>query len=147
MNNLNRIQKLGNRQLSPAHRSNPDLAPEERFWCPFFVRPKKIILIKRRGKSMEQKLLEIVQVTKLCFILVNLFLLGSKTETGVKTAHQVPKLGTSTGGCQNLVPGWHSQRRGRGPAWSVICSNRHLERNLVGWTKHYNNTSWNLHLL
>ena len=27
---------------------------------------------------------------------------------------------TSTGGCQNLVPGWHSQRRG--PAWSVICS-------------------------
>ena len=54
---------------------------------------------------MEQKLLEIVQVTKLCFILVNLFLLGSKTETGAKTAHRVPKLGTSTGGCQNLVPG------------------------------------------
>ena len=25
---------------------------------------------------------------------------------------------TSTGGCQNLVPGWHFQRRG--PAWSVI---------------------------
>ena len=27
-------------------------------------------------------------------------------------------LDTSTGGCQNLVPGWHSQRRG--PACSVI---------------------------
>ena len=27
---------------------------------------------------------------------------------------------TSTGGCQNLVPGWHSQRRG--PAWSVMYS-------------------------
>ena len=25
---------------------------------------------------------------------------------------------TTTGGCQNLVPGWHSQRRGQ--AWSVI---------------------------
>ena len=35
------------------------------FWHPFFVRPKKIILIMRRGKSMKQKLLEIVQFTVL----------------------------------------------------------------------------------
>ena len=34
------------------------------FWHPS-VRPKKIILIKRRGESMKQKLLEIVQVTVL----------------------------------------------------------------------------------
>ena len=46
-------------------KSNPVLAPEERFWRPFFVRPKKIILIKRRGKSMKQKWLEMVQVTVL----------------------------------------------------------------------------------
>ena len=26
---------------------------------------------------------------------------------------------TSMGGCQKLVPNWHSQRRG--PVWSVIC--------------------------
>ena len=44
-------------------RSNPVLAPEERFWRPFFVRPKKIILIKRRGYSMKQKLLKMIQVT------------------------------------------------------------------------------------
>ena len=39
-----------------------DLTPEELFWRPFFIRPKKIILIKRRGNSMKQKLLEMIQV-------------------------------------------------------------------------------------
>ena len=55
----------GNYLLAPAQRSDPVLAPQERVWHPFFVRPKKIILIKSQGKSMEQKLLEIVQVTVL----------------------------------------------------------------------------------
>ena len=41
------------------HWSNPVLAPEERFWRPFFVRSKKIIWIK----SMEHKLLKMFQVT------------------------------------------------------------------------------------
>ena len=50
------------------------------FGARFFVRPKKIILIKRRGKSMEQKLLEIVQVTVL-FHTDELFFVWSKTET------------------------------------------------------------------
>ena len=43
--------------FAPTHRSNPDLAPEERFWRPYFVRPKK-----RWGQSMKHKLLEMVQV-------------------------------------------------------------------------------------
>ena len=34
------------------------------FWRPFFVLPKKIILIKRRGNSMKQKLLDMIQVTR-----------------------------------------------------------------------------------
>ena len=75
--------------LAPARRSNPVLAPDELFWRPFFVRPKKIILVKRRGKSWRKwfKLL-------FCFILMNLFLSGlSKTETGTKTAPRVSKLG------------------------------------------------------
>ena len=41
----------------------PVLAPEERFWRPFFVRPKKIILMKRQGKRIKRKLLEMVSVT------------------------------------------------------------------------------------
>ena len=51
--------------FGPAHRSNPVLALKEGFWRPFFVRPKKILLIKRRGKSIKQKFLEMVQVTDL----------------------------------------------------------------------------------
>ena len=67
---------------APASRSNTVLAPKERFWRPFFERPEKIILIKRRGNSMKQKLLEMIQVTS----------------TGEW--------------CHNLVPGLHSYRRG-----------------------------------
>ena len=33
------------------------------FWRQFFVRPKNVILIKRRGNNMKQKLLEMIQVT------------------------------------------------------------------------------------
>ena len=39
------------------------LAPEEWFWPLFFVRPKNIILIKRRENSMKQKLSEMIQIT------------------------------------------------------------------------------------
>ena len=37
-------------------------APKERFWRPFFCK-KQIILNKRRGNSMKQKLLKMIQVT------------------------------------------------------------------------------------
>ena len=47
---------------APACRSNTALAPEERFWRPFFERSEKIILIKSRGNSMKQMLLEMIQV-------------------------------------------------------------------------------------
>ena len=38
------------RSFSPARRTNPVLAPDERFWRPFFERSKKIILIRGGGK-------------------------------------------------------------------------------------------------
>ena len=60
--------------------------------APAFCKTKKIILIKRRGNSMTQKLMEMIQVT-VGFILMDLFLFGfTKTKTGAKTAPQSPKL-------------------------------------------------------
>ena len=80
--------------------------------------PKKIILIKRRGKSKKQKLLEMVQVLFHTdeFIFVWSFKNGNGRQnhsSGAKTW-----LHRRTG--QNLVPVWHSQRRG--PAWSIISA-------------------------
>ena len=80
------------------------------FWHPssgFLLGQKKIILTKRRGKSMKQKLLEIVQVTVLFQTDEIIFVWSFKNGNG-RQNH--PLLGcqnwdTSTGGCQNLVPG------------------------------------------
>ena len=55
------------------------------FWRPksgFGAHPKKIILIKRRGNGMKQKLLEIIQVTDVSFILMNLFCLVLQKRKG-----------------------------------------------------------------
>ena len=69
----------------------------------FFERPENIILIKRRGKSIKQKLLEMIQVTVLFhtdeFILVWSF----KNGTGAKTTHRVPKLGYFDGRAPQLT--------------------------------------------
>ena len=65
-------------------RSNTVLAPKERFWRPFFVRSKKIILIKRRGNSMNQNLLEMIQVT-VWLHTKEFFFVFTKTKTGAKT--------------------------------------------------------------
>ena len=45
-----------NQLQAPAHRSNTVLAPEERFWRPFFIRPKKIFLFiffKKNGNGRQ----------------------------------------------------------------------------------------------
>ena len=60
--------------------------------APVFVRPKKIVLIKSRGKSMKQKSLIMVQATVFFHTDEFIFVL-SFTETGAKTAPRVPKLG------------------------------------------------------
>ena len=61
---------------------------------PVFVRPKEIILIKMRGKSMKQKLLEMVLVTVLFHAGEFIFVLSFKNgKTGAKTAPRVPQLG------------------------------------------------------
>ena len=57
--------------------------------APGFVRPKKIILIKRRGNSVKQKLLEMVKVT---VWLHTIFVWFYKNENGLKTAPK-PRLG------------------------------------------------------
>ena len=67
-------------------RSNTVLAPEQWFWGPFFVRPKKIILTKRQGKIIKHKLLKMIQVTVLLHT-DHLFLF-----TKTKTAPRAPKL-------------------------------------------------------
>ena len=106
------------------HRSNPVLAPEERFRRHFFVRPKKEYIDQEAGEKYETNI--VGNGSGYCFVSYWwLFLFGlSKTETGAKTAPWVPKLGYFDGRVPNLVPVWHSQRRG--PAWSVICNCRYL---------------------
>ena len=89
--------------MAPARRSNPVLAPEERFLRPFLVSPKMIILIQRRGKSKKQKLLEMGQVTVLFH--TDEFILVWSLKNGNGCRNWV----TSTGGCQNLLPRSHSQ--------------------------------------
>ena len=51
---------------APARQSNQVLVPEERFWRPIFLRPKSLILVKRRGKSMKQKFIEMGCSEVLC---------------------------------------------------------------------------------
>ena len=46
---------LGNKHLAPAHRSNPVLAPEEQFWYPVFVKPKKDYIDQEAGEKYETK--------------------------------------------------------------------------------------------
>ena len=88
--------------VAPTRLRYPVLAPEEQFWRPIFVKPKKIILIKRRGNSLKQKLLEMIQVT-VGFILMNLFLFGfTKTKTGAKTAPRAPRLSSFDGRASQL---------------------------------------------
>ena len=80
-----------------AHRSNPVLAPEERFWRQFFVRPNKIILIKRRGRSVKQKLLEMVQATVLFHTDEFIFVWSFKNGNGRQNRSSGAKLGYSDG--------------------------------------------------
>ena len=69
-------------------------------------------MIKRRGKSMNQSCWKWFKLL-FCFILMNLFLFGlSKTERAPKPLLGCQNWDTSMGGCQNLVPGWHTHRRG-----------------------------------
>ena len=100
--------------LAPAHWSNPVLAPEERFW-----RAQKRLYWSRGGGKVQNK--SCWKWFKLiCFILMNLFCLVFERRKWVpKPLLGCQNLVTSTGGCQNLFPGWHLQRRG--PAWSVMC--------------------------
>ena len=90
-------------------------------WRPFFVRPTKIILIKKRGKVWSKSCWKWSKLL-FCFILMNWFLFGpSKTQTGAKTAPRVPNLGYFDG----RVPKFSSRLtltiQRRTPAWSVIC--------------------------
>ena len=96
-----------NRALSwgTARWINLVLAPEEQFWRLFYVRPKKIILIKRGGggNSMKQKLLEIIQVT----IWLNLILLSfTKWKWEPKPFLGRQNWVISTGGHLNLKGLW-----------------------------------------
>ena len=84
-----------------------------RFWHPgssFDARflegqTKKNYIDQEAGKKYEKKLLEMVQVTVLFHTDEFTFVWSSKTGTGAKTAPRVQNLVSSTGGCQNLVPG------------------------------------------
>ena len=117
--------------MPPAHRSNPVLAPGERFWRPFFCKTKKkIILIKRRRKSKKQKLLEMIKFSVLFqtdqFILFGL----SKTETGAKTAPRVLKLGYFDG----RVPTLRSRVTHATSGAGMVC---HMYINIILFnTKH-----------
>ena len=84
-----------------------------------FVRPKKIILVKRGGEKYETKVAGNSSIKLLvCFILINLILFGlSKTETGAKTAPGVPKLGYIDG----RVPKLSSRVTLATPGAGVFC--------------------------
>ena len=98
-------------------RSNPVLAPEERFWRQLFVRPKKIVLIKRRGNSMKQKLLKMIQVTVWLHIDEFIFAWFYKNENRRQNRSSgTQNWVTLTGRRHNLVPG----RVNHATAWSVI---------------------------
>ena len=51
--------------VAPTLCSIPVLAPEERFWCPFFV---KDYINYEAGELFQQKLLEMIQVTPASYI-------------------------------------------------------------------------------
>ena len=67
--------------------------PRSGFGARFFVRPKKIISIKRRGKSMRQKLLEMFQVTVLFHTDEFIFVWSFKNGNGRQTTPRGPKIG------------------------------------------------------
>ena len=86
--------------MSPARLCNPVLAPEERFWRPFFVRLKKNILVNMQGKSMRKyELLEMIQVTVLFHTDEFIFVWTYKNGNGRQN------LVTMMGGRNKLVPG------------------------------------------
>ena len=76
--------------MAPTHRINTVLAPEERLWHPFFVRPKKDYINQEAGKSMEQNLFEMVQVNALFHS--DEFFVCLVIQKQKKTAPRVPKL-------------------------------------------------------
>ena len=84
----NMFEYMDDHAVAPACRSNPVLGPEERIWCLFSVRPKKIILTKRRGNSIKHKLLEMIRVT----VHHTDYFCLKKTKKGTKTTPGAPKL-------------------------------------------------------
>ena len=78
---------------------NPVLIPEERFWRPFFVRPKNYI-----DQEVGEKCVTKVVGNGYCFHTDEfIFVWSFKNGNGRNNAPQVPKLGYFDGGCQNLV--------------------------------------------
>ena len=71
--------------------------------APVFFKAEKDYIDQEEAKSMKQKLLEMVKFTVL--IHTDEFIFVWSLKNGTKTSPRVPKLGTSTGGFQNLVPG------------------------------------------
>ena len=78
--------------LAPSHRSNPALAPEERFWRPFpFLKDQT-----KLNPSIWNKTVTWTISDNFCFILfprllINIIFLALQ-KTGAKTAPRVPKL-------------------------------------------------------
>ena len=68
----------GNKVLAPARRSNPVLAPKERFWRPNFLRPKKDYIDQEAGGKVQIKSYWKWFKLLFCFILMNLFFCSSK---------------------------------------------------------------------
>ena len=56
------VVNLGTKLWRPPVEVTQFWRPRSGFGARFFARPKKVILIKRRGNSMKQKLLEMIQV-------------------------------------------------------------------------------------
>ena len=83
--------------------SNPVLAPEEPFLRPFFVRPKKIILFKRRGNSMKQKFLEMIQVAVWLHTDEFIFVWFHKNEKGRQNRYSCAKTGLLRRSVKNKV--------------------------------------------
>ena len=80
------------------------------FGARFLEGQKRLYWSRGRGKVWSKSRWKWFKLL-FCFILMNLFLFGlSKRKRAPKPLLGCQNWVTSTGGCQSLVPGWHSQR-------------------------------------